>query len=135
MTEADVALEFCQVCLEWQDAQTSGEGCVITAGSTDGGAARTLDFSNLSAVLEAARQWCDKRGVVMKAGYLSLTGKHYVTWIWNGGQFSYACEALSALPSYIMEGCMDAESRLKRGATFGEVRQWEADRTTASQRN
>jgi hypothetical protein len=36
----------------------------------------TLDFCDLRAVLEAARQWCDRRKVVMKVVYLSLTGKY-----------------------------------------------------------
>ena len=110
---ATIALEFCQVCLEWRDVHPSDEACVIAARSADGGAVRKLDFSDLNAVLDAARQWCGKRGVVIKVAYLSLTGKHYLTWMWNREQFSYACESLPELPDYIMQGCLDAESRRK----------------------
>ena len=132
---ATIALEFCQVCLEWPDARTSDESCVIVAGGTDGGATLTLDFSDLSAVLEAARHWCDRTKIVMKVTYLSLTGKYYLTWMWNREQFSYACESLAELPDYVMQGCLDAESRRKYEAPPAAVECFRVRELNAMQRN
>ncbi|MGA2136701.1 MAG: hypothetical protein ABSH50_30805 [Bryobacteraceae bacterium] len=132
---ATIALEFCHVCLEWPHARTSDESCVIVSGGTDSGAARTLDFYDLSAVLDAARQWCNRTKVFMKVAYLSLTGKYYLTWMWNREQFSYVCESLLELPDYVMQGCMDAESRRKCEAPPAAVECFRARELKAIQRN
>lgn len=126
---ATIALEFCWECLGWQRAEVGDGSSVVLGGDC------TLDFSDLSAVLEAARQWCGKRGVVMKVAYLSLTGKYYLTWMWNREQFSYACESLAELPDYVMQGCLDAESRRKCEAPLAAVECFRVRKTSAMQRN
>jgi hypothetical protein len=55
--------------------------------------------------------------------------------MWNREQFSYVCESLLELPDYVMQGCMDAESRRKCEAPPAAVECFRARELKAIQRN
>lgn len=135
VTLAQIAVEFCHVCLRWQDAEiVHGTSIVVTMAGNAG-----LNFSDLSAVLDAAGEWCDRREVSMYLEFIALARGYYVTWRWTRGEgigdIVYGCESVADLPDYIMQGCLVAEGRLRQNPEAGGVRRWKADRITRRQRN
>jgi len=135
VTLAQIAVEFCHVCLCWQDAEIECGSSVVVSGV---GKAR-LNFSDLSAVLDAAGEWCDRREVSMYLEFIALARGYYLTWRWTRGEgigdIVYGCESVTDLPDYIMQGCLVAEGRLRCKPEPGGLRRWKADRITRKYRN
>jgi hypothetical protein len=135
VTLAQIAVEFCHVCLGWQDAEIDHGSSVVVSKAGNAG----LDFSDLSAVLKAAGEWCDRREVSMNLEFIALARGYYLTWRWTRGEgigdIVYGCEPVSDLPDYIMQGCLVAEGRLRENPEPGGLRRWKAGRITRKDRN
>lgn len=139
MTLAEIAVEFCRECLRWESAQAGDGSTVVVDSDSFGGVERSLDFSDLSAVLDAAGKWCDRREVSMYLEFIALVRGYYLTWRWTRGEgigdIVYGCESVADLPDYIMQGCLVAEGRLRMNPEPGGLRRWKADRVTRKDRN
>jgi hypothetical protein len=96
---------------------------------------RKFDSCDMPSVLAAARQWSQARNVTMKVTYLSLTGKHYVSWTWDRDQINYACEFLSELGACILDGCLNVELRMRREVAPRGMRWWKPTWPTGNQTN
>ncbi|AWM36986.1 hypothetical protein GobsT_51320 [Gemmata obscuriglobus] len=103
---AQTALDFARECLKWRKAEFSGTSHTELMWFNAPGGIRFLRFGDLSAVMSAVREWCDRTGCRIEMHYSPDQ---------NG--FGVLCEGVDtwdADPCHaLLEACVEASRKLK----------------------
>ena len=118
MTEfADTSLDFCKICLGWDDADTFtiGRGHLVVRNlSATEGAGKVFNVSDLNAVMEAVRGWCNDHR--HQRYYLEIN----TTTMWNVhvcfGGATVGFGSSSLLAHALLTACVEAARKLNRTA-------------------
>lgn len=85
-------------------------------------------------MLEAASEWCESAGGVMKLEVIPITKSWYVQLSWGSERILYGCEDLAAVPELLMCPCLTARERRTEASASG-FKEWRPERPEGCEKN
>ncbi len=106
---AHIALDFCRECLGWEDVREDGIGIYVYCHPERPN--KLLSFTDLNAVMDAVRGWCDENDTAVEIGYYG-----YIPGEWEvQAATPISLETIQSgdLCQALLAACVEARRKLK----------------------